>query len=484
MADNTFFIEFKNFYMGYSPTAHLNSLTEIGNFGHASSMANVNVLTPDYITQGPALLSLINGTQAGTDVVDELINFIMDKAVSDDVSYGIGATKLFKISATTVAKGGTPSWPQAITTCTDGESCINMKGNLYGLYNKSSGGDILKMPLSSEVIDPDWGSQEPTGKAALQKAIHPVAVKEDIMVFGNGRYLGTYIEGDDTLAPTKLDFGQGNEVADVIFHANQWYIAVNSGVSGTNRNNGQIFVYDGAAISTILSDEVSIGVQRIGFLFPLNGVLYLAYQDLSSTGYKIGYVSGRTIRDIGFFEGSLPSFAQKTLYKDTMLFLSGGSVFSSGAVVEDLPIQMSQLADGGYATCGAIAAPFGTPMIASTDNTNYRLAKFSGYDTACNWRSIVVPTIKGRLVGYIDQVIVLTPTLAANARCDLIIELNQASSSSSTFQITTTGKRKHILNINKGRIEDFRIFLNWAEGNAINDCPVRIVQISGHYTEQ
>src|SRR3990167_11091719 len=87
---------FSKFYLGFSPTAHLNSLTEHGNGGHASAMANVDILDPTHITQGPALANLTNGTQAG--VVSELINFIMDKAVAADVTYGIGATKLFKIT--------------------------------------------------------------------------------------------------------------------------------------------------------------------------------------------------------------------------------------------------------------------------------------------------------------------------------------------------------------------------------------------------
>ena len=212
----------------------------------------------------------------------------------------------------------------------------------------------------------------------------------------------------------------------------------------------------------------------------------MAYQDLSSTGgYKIGYISGRQIKDLSYFTGSLPSFTQKTLYKNTILFLSSGSVYSSGAVIDELPIQVSQIADGGYATCGAIACPFGTPMIASTDgSSNHKLAQFSGHTTTCTWRSIIIPTVQDRLVGYLDRTTVLTKTLGSSARCDLIFELNQSSSSSSTFQITTTGKRKHNFNVNKKEVEDFRVFLNYANGNATNDCPIRRIIINGHFIER
>ena len=479
--ESNFFIRFKNFYQGFSPAAHLNELTERGNEGHASKMKNVNVLVPDYITQGLGLADLTNGNQAG--VVSELINFILDKAVANDETYGIGATKLFKISSTTVISDA--NWPHTITDCIRGESVLHLKGKVYYLFNKASDGDIGLLTLPN-TFDDDWGSTVPTGKALLQKSSHPSAGKEDIMIFGNGRYLGTYIQGNDTLTVNKLDFGEDHEVADVIFHANQWYIAVNEGVSGSNRTIGQIYLYDGAAISSILDDEASIGLQRIGFLFVLNGVVFVAYQDLSDTaGYKIGYLAGRQIKPLAYFSGSLPTFAQKTLYKNTILFISGSLIYSCGAVTPEFPIQLSQLAKGGHATVGALAAPFGTPMVASSDGSaNHRLAKFSGFDTDCEWRSIIVPTISGRLVGYISEIIILTRTLGANARCDLKLEYNQASSENEAKQITGTGKRRFVFNVGKAGIEDFRAFLNWANGNATNDCPIREIQISGHYTER
>ena len=483
--DNTFVITLKGFNAGQAPVAHLDSLTELGTSGQYSVAQNVDVVSlPGILTQGPGLANLTNGTQAG--VVSELINFIMDKAVSADATYGIGATKLFKISSTAVASGGTPSWPQAITGCIDGESVIDLKGNVYGFYNKSSGGDILKMPIATEVIDPDWGSTVPTGAAALQSAPHPVAAKEDIMVFGNGQYAGTFFSSTATLAPTKLDFGAGNQVDDVIFHANQWHIVVNGSISGTNRVQSNIYQWDGGAISSILADETAVGVQKIGFIYPLNGIIYVCFQDLSSDGgYKIGYVSGRQIKTLRSFTGSLPNFAQKTLYKDTILFLSSGLVYSAGAMIEQLPYQISQIADGGYATCGAIAAPFGTPLVASSDDgSNFRLAKFSGYDTACLWKSIVIPVVSGRMKGFIDDIIVITKTLGANASAALTIEADQASLTSSVKTITGTGKRRHTFkNFALKSIEDFRVAISWSGGNIINDCPIRQIQIIGHFVE-
>ena len=472
-------IQFRDFQVGQSPLAHLDPLTEKGNQGNYSVAQNIDIISkPGVLTQGPGLATLTNGDQSG--VVTELIRFIMQTAVADGQAYGIGDTKLFRITPTTVSN--TTDWPHTITGATRGESIIYLKGVLYYFYQDDIGKAI---GLSgTPTFDDDWGSTTPTGHATLQDAPHPVATKEDIMLFGNGRYVGRYFNNSDDLDTQKLDFGNGNEVADVVFNANQWIIAVNSGVSGSNRSQGHIYLYDGSAISSLLDDEANVGLQRIGFLFVLDGVIYVAYQDLSSNGYKIGYLSGRKIRPLGYFSGGLPTFRQKTLYKDTILFIGGDKIYSSGAVVEELPIQMSQLASVGYSTAGALAAPFGTPLVASTDGTNYKLAKFSGYTKDAYWKSIVVPLIYGRYLGIIDEVVVLTKDMSTGARCDLKLEYNQASETSDARTISSTTKRRFVFSISKTQVEDFRIYLDWSNGSASNDCPIRLIQVKYHLNQK
>lgn len=477
--DNEWLITIDKFYQGYAPLAFSNNLTEVGGSGMASAMSNVDLLA-DLLTQGPALVDLTNGTQASA--VSELVNFIMDRAVTADLTYAIGTTKLFSLSSTAVTNNAT--FPHAITGCTNGESLQVLKGNLYYFYNTASGGDIGTYNLDA-TFDDDWGSTIPTGAAALQNAIHPSDKKEDILLFGNGRYVGTYIVATNTLAPTKLDFGNDAVVSDVLYNSGQWYIAVNSGITGTNRTEGQIYLYEGAATVSTLSDEAGVGMQRIGFLYRINGVIYVAYQDLSSTGFIIGYISGTQIKPLARFTGTLPSFAQKTLYKNTILFLSSGLVWSAGAFVDAFPFQLSQIADGGYATVGALAAPFGTPMIASTDGgSNFRLAQFSGFDTSCTWKSIIFSLSLGKFKGYIDEIVVLTKSLGASASCSLTIEADQASSTSTAKTITGTSKRRHYFtNFALNGIEDFRIALDWAGGSSSNDCAIRKIVVKGHFIE-
>jgi hypothetical protein len=472
--DVDFIIDFDQFNEGFAPLAHLDSKTFVGNRGQASEMLADVISLPGYITQSPAIANLTNGSQAG--VVDQLIRQILDRPVSSTVTYGVGTTKLFKISPTEVVSA------QTITGMTSGESVIRLKTNVFVFYNKSSGGDIAAMPLATEVIDVDWGS---TTDEALEKAPHPAAVKEDILVFGNGRYLGVYVEGLATLDVKKLDFGEGAEVADVVFHANSWWIAVNYGEG----KRGQIYMYDGSAISNILSDETGVGDQRIGFLYVLNGNIFVAFDDKSSDGFSIGWLSGRTIKPLRYFTGSLPDHRQKALYKNTILFVSDDSIWSSGAPVEQLPIQISKLATGGLATVGAIASPFGEPLVASSDTTletpGYQLSKFSGYSTASEWKSIVVDITNARLLGKITTVIVSTPALGANAKAEIVLEGNQGALTSSAFSVTGTNKTRHVFRtINLAACEDVRVVVNYENGNATNPCPIRKITLLGNFVER
>lgn len=472
-----FRIILEEFSDGLAPLAHLDSRTFTGSKGQASAMKADVISNPNFIQQSPALADLTNGTQAGE--VDELIRAILDRPTASDTTFAIGETKLFKLSSSAVTSGGSPSWPQTVTDMTEGESVIRLKANLYGFYNKSSGGDILQMPLATEVIDPDWGS---SNDAALEDALHPVAAKEDIMVFGNGRYVGVYVEGAATLDVQKLDFGEGAEVADIVFTSNVWYIAVNYGEG----RRGQVYLYDGSAISNVLSDEAGLGNQKIGFLFVHNGVVFVAYEDKTSGTFAIGWMSGRQIKPLRYFAGSLPDHRQKTLYKNTILFISDDEIFSCGASVEQLSVQISTLADAGYSNVGGLAAPFGTPMVASSDgDTSYRLAKFSGLSTDSNWKSLSLDVTDGRKLGDITTVIVTTKTLGADARVDLSLEGNQGAVTSSSFSITGENETRHLLrSIDLNAVEDVRVVIDAENGDASNACPIRKIELLGNFVDR
>lgn len=479
--DTTWNIVFDKFYQGFSPAFWKNSLSTIGNSGHANAMTDIDILDPNVLTQGPGLTALTAGTQAGA--VTDLVKYILDKAVTDDKTYAISSTKLHELSATAVTNTG--NFPHTITDATDGQSVALLKGNLYYLYNKSTGGDIGKYDLSTTFTDA-WGSSTPTGASALQSAPHPVATKEDIMLFGNGRYVGVFINDTNTLTADKLDFGQKSEVADVVFTNNNWLIAVNSpNLSGSNRSEGNIFLYDGSATTSILDDEVGAGLQRIGFLQVIGGLVYLAYQDLTSTGgFKIGYIAGKRIIPLGAFTGSLPLFYQKTLFENTILFLSGQKILSNGAVTDDFPIQTSNLTSARYATSGAISAPFGTVLVASTASTNYSLDKFDNYSVTGSWTSLVHPVSQGRFLSHIKEIIVWTDAFESGGRVDVTLQYDHNASNSGAKEISTASTRRHVIPINKTNAEDFRIVLDYSNGSTTIPVKIRKIEASGSFNEK
>jgi hypothetical protein len=303
------------------------------------------------------------------------------------------------------------------------------------------------------------------------------------MTFGNGRYVGTYIGNTDTLTVDKLDFGTGSEVADVLFGNNQWYLAVNSGT--VSRRKGQIYLWDAGALETVLADETGVGVQEIGFITLINGVVWLAYKDETESGFAIGYISGRQIVQMARYTGTLPTFKQKTLYRGMIMFLSSGLVWTAGAIVPELPFQLSQIASGKYNTLGAMGSPFGIPLIGSTNNDgSFSLAKLVNYTVDSSWDSIVFTISKGKYKGFIDEIIVLTNKLEAGASASLTIKIDQASGTSDAKVISTTGKSRHYFsNFGIGQIEDFKISLDFSNGSVTNPVKIRSIIINGHFVE-
>lgn len=464
--DDSLYIKLDRFYQGHSPAFFKNALSSFGNPGHANAMTNVDVLTPEYLTQGPGLSNMTGSPSV-------LMKFIMDRVVASGVSYGLSNTKLYQITSSAI------TLKRTITGATRGESIFYLKGVLYYVYQDDFGSFDL-----TSTYDDDYGSTVPTGAASLQDAPHPSAVKEDIALIGNGRYVAKFTSSDATLAATKLDFGTNTEVADILFHNNKWLIAVNTAnADSDNRGLGYLYWYDGSAVSALLDDEASVGVQKIGFIKVINGIVYIAYQDLSTSGFKIGYLSGNQIKVLGHFTGSLPNFRQKTLYKNLLLFASSGGLWTAGATVPELPYAVSQHADGGYATIGGLAAPFGVPIIGSSSGSSYRTAEFSGYDTNSNWTSLIMPTSRGKDLAYIKEILVTTEAFASGGRCDITLQYNDNNSNSAAKELSTASTRKHLIAVDDSNIENLRAYIDFSNGSTSIPVKIKMIEIFGHFVE-
>ncbi len=469
-------ITIPNFLGGFAPAWYLSSYPSYGNKNMAGDMKNVNLIDPNCVTQGPGLATLTNGDQSG--VVTTLIKGILDKAVASDVSYAIGGNKLYKITSTEVVSDA--NFPHTIDhpsyTNENGEDVAYFQGNLYYSYNHSDGGDVGKYDISGNSFDDDWLST--TGGFSLQNAPHPMIVGgNDFLYVANGRYITSY--DGETITEKDLDLPQNAVIQSLVWTLNRLWIAVNRpSLTGSNKTIGSIYVWDGYSPSW--EDEIRIK-GKIGTLYVKDGVIYVFYQDVTSGNSKLGYFTGSHIRELVTFKGSLPAYYQVTEYQNFLIWLSDNLIYAFGAVDKNLPSMLFQIASATYSNAGGLATPFGTPIVASYQDTNYQLAKFSGYTTDCYWKSLMFE-ISDEEIGYIDKVIVNTKPLATGARVDVKITYNEGKGEKTLGSISYANDGNATRKVFKPhlKVENFRIELDWSNGSTSNPVSVRSIHIFGH----
>lgn len=450
-----------------------------GNKNHAGAMTNVDMTSPGFIAQGPGLSNLTNGTQAGA--VTTLIKGATDMAVSSAVAFGIGGNMLYKFSSTTVIDDAT--WPvtidKAAVTGEDGEDVAYYKGALYYSYNHSgSAGDIGKYDLAS-TFDDDWGSTTPTGAAALTNNPHPFEVGgNDVLYFGNGIYVGSY--DGTTFEDQALDLPTDSVIKDIKWVNDRlWILANRPNTAGTNKNSSSVYVWDG----TTTSWELEIKLMGTGgALHSKNGILFVFYSDISSTGgFKLGYVSGNGVSDVCNFTGALPAFYQVTDYLDFIIFNSNGDIFAFGSGDKDLPVRLFQLADGGYTNVGCMVTPFGTPIVASYDGSSaYKLAKFSGYDVNSSWKSLMFDVTGAGRVSQINAVRINFETLTSGARVDVTLKDNQGRTLySDTISFAKLGAATSVYYPLVKNTENLRVEFDYANGSTSATVKLKNIRVYG-----
>ena len=341
-------------------------------------------------------------------------------------------------------------------------------------------GDIGKYDLVS-TFDDDWGSTVPSGMGSLVGGVpHQIIVGgNDTMYISNGRYVTSY--DGTTLIPQALDLPTGAIIQSITWISDRLWIAANrTNLTGNNKNAASIFIWDG----TTDSWEAEIKLMgTTGGLHVKNGILYCFYQDVTSTGgYKLAYVSGSNIADLANFTGGLPAFYQITDYKDFLLFNSNGDLWAFGSGDKDLPVRLFQIADGGYATVGCVICPFGTPIVASWDaGSNYRLAKFSGYDTNSSWKSTIFDITGDTKNIGVDSVRINFEQLTSGARVDWSLVNNQGRTIySDIISFAKLGADTSAYYPLNGLVaENFRVQFSYANGSTSATVPIRNVKIYG-----
>ncbi len=476
-------IEIPNGIGGFAPSHWENSYPSYGNKNMAGDMQNVEVFNPNYIRQGPGLTALTNGTQAG--VVNALIKRMIDYAVISGYTFAIGGARIHRISVNDTVHNGI-TWPHTIAHTgyvgISGEDITYYRGSLYYPFIHNTNGDIGKCDTLGASFDDDWGTHEPTGKGSLsQTDAHPTcAAGNDILYIGNGSYVSAYDGVTNILTLQALDLPSNAKIVDLVWAQNRLWVATNTpNVSGTSRSCGSIYVWNGN--DTSWDDEIRLN-GKIGSLYVKGGVVFVFYKDISfSGGYKLGYVSGSSIVDLAHYEGGVPLYYQVSEYKNQVIWNANGLIWTWGSLDKDLPVGVSQLASGGYSTGGGLAAPFGVPLTASNAAANYKVAKFSGYETSAYWKSLMFDVTGDGRKSVIDKLKFNFEKLATNARVDWTLRDNQGTvlkggviSHTSSGGITTQDFTPKV------ECENFRVELNWTSGSVTNSVAIKGIKTYGH----
>lgn len=494
-----------DFLGGFAPSWYKEAYPSYGNKNQAGNMLNCDLTDPGGMKQGPGLANLTNGTQAAA--VTTLINSVLDYAVTNDTTYGVGGSKLYQITSLAVTNAG--DWPHTIdkaaVTGETGEDVAYYDGALYYSYNHSgNAGDIGKYDLSS-TFDDDWGSTTPSGAAALQGGVphQMITAGNDVLYIANGRYVANY--DGTTFADQALDLPTNTVISSLAWVSDKLWIAANRpGLTGTNKNNASIYIWDGTSVSW--ETEIRI-MGEVGGLHVKNGTLFLFYRDISNTGgYKLAYLNGTNVVDMANYSGGLPKYSQITDYQDFIIFNSTSLnalwsyttfpwqltspwttttgddlLYAHGSGDKDLPVRFMQLADSGYTTAGAVACPFGSIMVASNQSTSYKLAKFSGYDTNSNWKSLMFDLTGTNRYSGLNRLKINFDQLTTGARVDVTLRNSKGETLfSDTISYAKLGAVTRVDYPLSGTLtENARIEFDYSNGSASNTVKIRSVKLMG-----
>ncbi len=467
---------------GFAPLWFRETYPSYGNKNQAGNMVNIDMTNPGYIQQGPGLANLTNGTEGGE--VTTLIKGI-DNEANAGFAYAVGGNQLYKLSSTTVVSDANfaHTIDKAAVTDEAGEDVAFYQGNIYYTYGHSGGaGDIGLLQLDS-TFDDDFGSTIPSGAGALTGNTggltpYQMVMGNDILYISNRRYVATLNASALTLQA--LDFPAFHVISSIQWNQDRLWIGVNIDYAASaTRPRGAIYTWDG----TTDSWETEIKVDgTVGGLYTKNGIVFFFYRDASSTTeYRLAYVKGNTYEDLATFEGSLPNYAQVSEYKGFLIWSSSGLIYAFGSGDPNMPLRFFQLADGGYTTVGGIATPFGTPFISSTQSTSFKLAQFSGFDVTSSLKSLMFDITGFGKVSKIDHVRFNFEALASGARVNWKLLNNKGVTmysdiiSFSKLGAATTA----YYSLNGMNAENFRVELDYANGDTTNTVKVKSVRING-----
>ena len=487
---NSFKITIDNFLGGYCPAWYADTYPVYGNKNMAGSMANVDLMNPAKLSQGLYPAKMTDGDES--NYVATLIQKILNRSISDK-SFAVGGNKLYELTYTAViGKASNPVLPHTITaahTITDSVGIEYYKGKVYYSYYTSAAGDVGRYDMTRDSdadFDDDWATVSGSATIVTGKPLPLHAAGNDFLYLGNGNIISSW--DNSTWTNSDLDLPTDAVICDIVWAQNRLFIANNRPPqTGNNKGYGSVVVWDGNAESW--EDEIIIA-GTIGALIVKDGIVYVFYDTGEQTNggkYKLGYISGGTIKELATFKDGIPSHGQVCVFKNFIMWVSGLKVYAYGSVEPSVPAMLFQVGEPFYLTgsVGALSNPFGVfPMIASSNLTTGRhLASFNGnyFEVDAYWKSLMFPVG----TAMIDRVVIyFEPIISPGARVDVKLTTDRGKSTITLGSITETQMVRKSFKCGQKINNDFRVELDWTNGSGTYPLHINRIEIYGETYEQ
>lgn len=460
-----------NFRGGFSPCWYNDTYPSFGNRNMAGDMRNMELANLSYLVQGAGL-----SDYPGFSGYDVLVKKISENALANGNVLALGTSSastssiLFEMSSLTANVNAFEITAGTNPIGQDTKVWVDAAGNTVGIYSWYNSASANVGTYFNGVRDDDWLTTYVSGSLNTSVPLPLETAGNGKLYIGNGRRISSVIySGGWVWTAEGLTLPITTEIQDIKWANDQMYVSANRpDVADGNITHGSVFIWDG--IPTAYNQEIVID-GRAGALFVDNGVVYIFYNDLKNPNakYKLGYISGQQIIDLCSFNGGLPQFGQVTKHNGFIKWVAGEYVWAYGTPDSKVSPMLYQCNDGGQATVGALAAPFGTLMVASY-GTTYQLSKCgTTYETNAYWKSLMIPT--GRCT--IEKLIIYCEPLTSGARADFTLTCDNGNITNTTgLTLNETGISRKEFNVGQKIDNNFRIEVDFSNGSAT--YPVKI----------
>lgn len=468
-----FKVTIDNFHGGFAPAWYNNTYPSYGNKNMAGDMRNVELADFSYLTQGAGLEDY-----PGFQGYKVLVKAISEHALTTNnvlaIANASAQSIIFETSSVTAN-----AYAYAITAGTNptgSDVCVwtLSDGNTAGFYSWYNAVSANVGSYLSGVRDDDWLTTYVSGTLSAQVPLPLEPAGDQKLYIGTGSKVSSvYWNGSSyDWVSNGLVLQKQTVVQDIKWCNDQLYVAANRpDVSNNNITRGAVYIWGGTP--TLPNQEIIVG-GKVGALFVDKGTVYVFYRDLTdiNSGYKMGYISGLNIIDLCAFKGGLPLIGQVCKHKGFIKWVGGEYVWAYGSPDGKSAPMLYQCNDGGLTTVGALAAPFGTLLVASQTDATYQLSKCTGYETNSYWKSMMFPV--GRCT--VQSLVVYVEPLTAGARADFSLTYDNGNiTNAKEMAITETGIVRKEFDIGQRIDNNFRVEIDFSSGSAT--YPVKINRI-------